>query len=439
MLYSPHFLKQLFHNTRRTVAKHWLNMIPATQIALTGSFGKTTTTNIIYKLLCEIYPLNKISVTDINLDTTFNVPITALKIKPWTKVALFELGVDHVNEMGQHLEIVQPIIAIITGITPVHTDSEHFGSLENLIKEKRKLIEALPKNGYAILNYDDENVRAMSKHTKAKILWYGSDPKKCDLWTTNVKITLSDASFNLHSKPNIFFPSLTPNFPSTSLKASYLLTTKLIGLHHTHTIMASVLTMIALSKITQQSISFDSLIKVIKTIAPLQGRMNLEKGPLGTTVLNDSLRANPASTVSGLKTLSEFDIGTHRKFAILAEMGELQDPKTEHEKIGQLITKLKIDYLVAIGPWQQYTADFAIKNQMPSNRVLWAKNVQSAATILKPLIKSGDLIYLKGSLLRHVNRILLLLDGKTIGCQAVLCPFYHPCEKCQYLKKGFNQ
>ncbi|PIV62176.1 hypothetical protein COS12_03285 [Candidatus Roizmanbacteria bacterium CG01_land_8_20_14_3_00_33_9] len=439
MLYSPHFLKQLFHNTRRTVAKHWLNMIPATQIALTGSFGKTTTTNIIYKLLCEIYPLNKISVTDINLDTTFNVPITALKIKPWTKVALFELGVDHVGEMSKHLEIVHPQIAIITGITPVHTDKEHFGSLENLIKEKRKLLEALPENGYAILNYDDEIVRSMAKHTKAKILWYGSDPKKCDLWTTNVKITLSGTSFNLHSKPNIFFPSLTPNFPSTSLKASYLLTTKLIGLHHTHTIMASVLTMIALSKITQQSISFDSLIKVIKTIAPLQGRMNLEKGPMGTIVLNDSLRANPASTASGLKTLSGFNIGNHRKFAVLAEMGELQKPQIEHEKIGELIAKLKIDYLVSIGPWQKYTANLAIKNNMQKDKVFWVKDVQTAAQILRPLIKPGDLIYLKGSLLRHVNRILLLLDGKEVGCRAVLCPFYHPCEKCQYLKKGFNQ
>jgi len=433
MSHQPNKLKQNFHNVRRFIAKNWLQIMPTTQIALTGSFGKTTTTNIIYKLLREILSSNKISVTDINLDTTYNVPITALKVKPWTKVALFELGVDHVNEMSQHLEIVHPNIAIVTGITPVHTDSEHFGSLENLIKEKRKLIEALPENGYAILNYDDEIVRSMAKHTKAKILWYGSNSKTCDLWIDqdSVKLDLKGLCFKL------FFSKNLNKLFLTNYNHFQLITTSLIGLHHTHTIMASLLTIIALSKITKQSILFDDLIKVIKTIIPLQGRMSLENGPMGTTILNDSLRANPASTASGLKTLSEFEIGSHRKFAVLAEMGELQDSKTEHEKIGQLIAKLKIDYLIAIGPWQKYTANQAVKNGMPQNNVYWTKDVQSAATILKPLIKSGDLIYLKGSLLRHVNRILLLLDGKTVGCQAILCPFYYPCEKCQYLKDGY--
>lgn len=432
MSHKSSFSKQLFHFSRRAIAKHWLSLIPATQIALTGSFGKTTTTNIIYTLLKELYQSNQIIVTDINLDTTYNVPITALKAKPWTKVALFELGVDHVNEMSQHLEIVNPKIAIITGITPVHTDSEHFGSIENLIKEKRKLIESLPQNGYAILNYDDEIVRSMAKYTKAKILWYGSDSNHCNVWFDNLRIKLSGTSFSLHTNLH------STGAVECGLLNQYKISTKLIGKHHPYTIMASILTLIALQQTTAILIDYSHMINVIKQIVPLLGRMNLEKGPMGTTVLNDSLRANPASTASGLKTLSEFEIGNNRKFAVLAEMGELMDPKTEHEKIGKLIAKLKIDYLISIGPWQKYTAEQSIKNGMQKNKVFWTKDVQSAATILKPLIKSGDLIYLKGSLLRHVNRILLLLEGKKVDCQKVICPFYHLCEKCKYLVNGYK-
>lgn len=433
MSHKSSFPKQLFHNTRRTIAKHWLNLMPAIQIALTGSFGKTTTTNIIYTLLEELYAPNKISVTDINLDTTYNVPITALKVKLWTKVALFELGVDHVGEMSKHLEIVHPQIAIITGITPVHTDAEHFRSLENLIKEKRKLVEALPRNGYAILNYDDGIVRSMAKYTKAKILWYGTDSTHCHFWFDNLKIQLNGTSFTLHTALQ------STEAVECGLSSQCKISTKLIGKHHSYTIMASILTLIALQQTTAIQIEYNHIINVIKQITPLLGRMSLEKGPMGTTVLNDSLRANPASTASGLKTLSEFNIGNHRKFAVLAEMGELQDPKTEHEKIGELIASLNIDYLVSIGPWQKYTANKAIKNGMKKDKVFWTKDVQSAATILKPLIKPGDLIYLKGSLLRHVNRILLLLDGKKVSCHAIVCPFYHPCEKCEYLKRGFSQ
>ena len=113
--------------------------MPAIQIAVTGSQGKTNTARMIGETLKTI---GKTVVTDIDLDTVYNVPITALKIAPWTDFAVFELGIDHQKEMNLHLQIVKPKIAIVTGISSVHTDKEHLGSLENLIFEKRKLLEA---------------------------------------------------------------------------------------------------------------------------------------------------------------------------------------------------------------------------------------------------------------------------------------------------------
>ena len=200
-MYQPSFIKKLYHQTRRFLAKNWLQFCHPTQIAITGSQGKTNTSQTLAKVLFKIAST---VVTDINLDTTFNVPITALKVTPWIKYAVFELGVDHIGEMEKHLEIVKPKIGVITGISPVHTDREHFDSLENLIKEKRKLIENLPdekSGGVAILNYDDENVRAMAPFTKAKVIFYGSDKKNCHYFfdKNSVKVTLNDTSFKLFS------------------------------------------------------------------------------------------------------------------------------------------------------------------------------------------------------------------------------------------------
>lgn len=413
MTYKPSPLKQIFHNTRRFLAKYWLALQPTTQIAITGSQGKTNTTRILATVLSFFAPT---VVTDVNLDTIYNVPITALKVMPWTKFVIFELGIDHPGEMDLHLEIAQPKIAIVTGISPVHTDREHLGSLENLIKEKRKLIEALPENGYAILNWDDENVRNMATFTKAKVLKYGS-VKDCDVWFENIKVSLDGTEFKLFVKAKI--PILNDlrgaqNEQSEDEHAhgvknavsSFVTKIRLIGKHHAQNIMAAYL----VAKIV--GLPKNLFLESITSLTPLPGRMSVETGPLGTTVINDALRANPASTTSGLQTLSEIDYKKGKKIAVLAEMGELAHPEEEHKKLGKLLANLKIDYVVGIGPLQKYVVEEAIENGFAKNNIYLAKDVYEAANFLKNIIKKGDLIYLKGSLYRHVERVLQILDGK---------------------------
>jgi len=380
MTYQPPFYKQIFHSFRRLLAQHWLSFQPALQIALTGSHGKTNTTNVLTKVLETIGNTVR---TDLNLDTTYNVPITALKIMQWTNFAVFELGVDRENDMDVALEIVKPKIGIVTGIAPVHTDQEHLGSLINVIKEKLKLIEALPKDGYTILNYDDKNVRDMAPFTKTQIIWYGTDKSKCDVWVDpkSVKVSLSGTAFEL-------FSNLTQ---STGLTIS----TRLIGKHHIYTVMAVYSTLQAIKKLKNVTITIEQFSEIIKTIEPLPGRMSVEKGPMETILLNDSLRANPSSTKSGLETVSEISYNEGRKIAVLGEMGELEKPEEEHKKIGKLIGKLDIDYLISIGSLQKFVVEEAVKSGMRKQNIFLAKDVYEGAHYLKKILNNGDLIYLK--------------------------------------------
>jgi len=328
-------------------------------------------------------------------------------VMPWTKYAVFELGIDKLGEMDTHLQIVKPTITIVTGISPVHTDAEHLGSFENLIKEKQKLIEALPKNGIAILNWDDESVKAMAFHTQAKVLWFGTDPTHCDVWCDETKLSLVGTETKFHDG-----------------EQSFTVQTGLIGKQHVYNIMVGYL----VSKIIDLDRS--DFLQVIQNLRPLTGRMSVESGPLGTTILNDSLRANPTSTAFGLNTLSEIPHDKGRKIAVLAEMGELEKPEEEHRKIGGLVARLKIDYLISIGPMQKFVAEEAIKNGMNRDMVFSVTDVFEAADVLKKIVKENDLIYLKGSLLRHVERVLLILEGKKVGCHTVVCHFYHHCSQC---------
>lgn len=420
--------KQSLHQVRRLLAKIWLHLNPqVTIIGITGSYGKTNTTRAIAQVLSEKYEdstsqsgeksrCNKTLQTDLNLDTIYNLPITILKLRPWHRFLVLEYGVDHVREMDFHLGLVKPKIGVLTGITPVHSDPELLGSLEGVIKEKGKLLEALPKKGLAILNGDDKHVWGMAKKTQAKVFWYGTDRSQSDWWAEKIKVDFSGTSFWL----------------GQGQKRKVRVKTGLVGQHFVHACLAAAI-------IGQQAgLTWKQIQKGLARLKPLRGRLSIEEGPKGSILLNDALRANPASTVVGLQTLA--DLPTKgKRIAVLGEMGELgTSAKKSHQEIGQKAAELKIDRLVSVGPLQKLTAKEAIKSGMKKENVFWVQNVHQAAEVLKKILKKGDLVYLKGSLLRHLERVILLLKGGKVGCQVVSCEVYNQCLDCKYLKTGLN-
>ncbi|MCS6956622.1 MAG: UDP-N-acetylmuramoyl-tripeptide--D-alanyl-D-alanine ligase [Patescibacteria group bacterium] len=406
MSYQPQGLKKIYHQTRRLIAKKWLSFFHPLQIGITGSQGKTSVTQTLAKILKNDGPT---IATDTNLDTNFNVPITALKVKPWTKYVVWELGVDHIGEMDKHLEIAKPKIGIITGISPVHTDKEHFGSIDNLIKEKRKLIENLPnKKGVAILNWDDENVRKMTPFTKAGIFFYGTDKKNCQVYfdPKKIKITIQGTEFILKYK-----------------NKNYKFKTKLIGRHHSYNFSAIFSCLINIFNNPKKA--YFLIKKTLKSLKPLRGRMSIEKGPLKTLILNDSLRANPKSTEEGIKTFYEIPYKKGRKIAVLGVMGELYDPVLEHKKTAKTLIEFQPNIIIGVGNHRKYTINEAINLGFPKNNIFYADDVFEAAKILKNILKPGDLIYLKSSLLRNLWRIIKILKNESICCNNELCSYDH--------------
>lgn len=405
--------KQPFHTLRRHLAKNWLKLFPRLKIvAITGSYGKTNTTRAITQVLSQKY---KTLQTDINLDTIYNLPITILKVRPWHQALVLECGVDHRGEMDKHLSLFKPQIAVLTGISPVHAEADLLGSLEGIMEEKGKLIEALPKNGWAILNHDDILVREMANKTRAQIIWYGTD-KSCDFWADEIEVSFFGTSFKLYAS----------KFGLNGVKVK----TGLLGKHFVHE--ALVATAVGLI----YGLTVDQIKKGMGELKPLPGRLSLEKGPLGTMLLDDHLRANPASTRAGLETLVTLPY-QGRKIAVLGEMGELgRYAKSEHRNLGKFVAGLNLDFLVSVGPLQKLTTEEAQNSGMEKSRVFWAKDVHQAAVVLRKILKAGDLWYLKGSLLKHLERIIFLLKGRKVSCKLISCHVYEQCLACPNLQKG---
>lgn len=379
-------MKLFFHEVRRFLAKIWLLLHRKVDvIGITGSYGKTNVATAITAVLSKKF---KTLQTDLNLDTRYNIPITVLKVSSHRKLVL-EYGVNKKGEMDYHLFVAKPKIAVITGISPVHADREHLGSLENIIKEKSKLAAAVPKNGWVVINWEDQNARKIADLATGNIMFYGRNRHKCNLWASHIKVDFKGTAFKIY-------------FQGQSHKVKI----PLIGKHHVYTALAA--TAVGLLS----GLKWREIYSGLATLRPLEGRGNIIPGPKGTIILNDSRRANPASSIAGLQTLA--DLSAKRKIAVLGEMGELGKYEEEgHRAVGAKAAETKPDYLICVGPAAKYIADEARKG-MRKDRVIWSKDVFEAAGVLTGILQKGDLWYLKGSLLKHLERIPLILEGKDV-------------------------
>jgi len=273
------------------------------------------------------------------------------------------------------------------------------------------LIDSLPSDGLAIFNYDDEVVRKIGEEYIGRKIFYGTK-KEADIFASDIKITTTGTSFKLiYSGENRMRED-----------DDKIVETKLLGYPAVYSCLAAWI----IGK--ELKIGEDKILQRLRNLSPLKGRFSIEQGPVETVLVNDALRANFASTISGLKSFARF---SGRKIAVLGEMGEIGEKGEEiHRRVGKEVSDLKLDILVGVGPLVKFTVEEAKKSGMKSNSLFWVKNVEEAAEILKKVLKKDDLLYLKGSLLKHLERIIFLLNGEKIDCKKVSCGRYSSCSTC---------
>lgn len=390
--------KKPVHLTRQLAAKSYLKTLSGVDvIGITGSVGKTLTQNAIASVLSQKF---KVVVGEENLDPTFRIPKTILNLKPWDQKIILEYGVEHPGDMDHYLTVAQPKIAVVTAITPTHT--KYFKDIEGVYAEKSKLIKSLPKDGEAILNADDKLVAQMANLTKAKINWFGKNSKdgvKISHFTQNLK----GSKFRLHYKGQ---------------KAS--VSWKIVGEHQLTSAYAAAAVGIS------SGLTIKQIAKGLTLLKPPLHRLNVITRK-DFTILDDTYNASPKAMAEALKTLAVLGRG-QKKFAVLGEMKDLGvSSDDEHQKIGELVTKSKINFLVTLGKTAGIIAKSAKKNKF-KGKIFEVKSTGDATSNLKKNAIKNSVILIKGSRHAHLERIVNALLGKStqINC-------YH-CGKLEYEK-----
>jgi UDP-N-acetylmuramoyl-tripeptide--D-alanyl-D-alanine ligase len=382
---------QALHATARVRTQRQQN---TTLIGITGSNGKTSTKDAAAAVLGRKAPTLK---TYASYNSEIGYPLTLLRLEPGHRYAVLEMGAQWVGELTWLCNtIARPDWAILTNVGAAHL--EYFGSQERVAIAKSELVQALPAEGIAILNYDDSNVRSMSEKTQARVLYYGLGEGAHVRGSNIGGDTLRGRHFTLSYQDQQVDIQL-----------------RLPGEHGVTIALAAAAAGCA------AEMSLQDICMALEALSPARGRGEIKPGPNGSTLIDDTYNANRQSIIAITQAMQ----ATHlvdgaRRWAVLGDIFELgRFARAEHRLSGEALTGV-VDYLVAIGDEARYYVEGAIRSSMPAENVYYfdadiengpeleaAKH--AAADLLKKEVKSADLVLLKGSRGMHMETMLDML------------------------------
>lgn len=280
-------------------------------IGITGSFGKTSIKNIIGAVLSETEPT---LITPESYNTPMGLTITINNyLTPLYTNFIAEMGAYYEGEIKELCDMVNPKIGIVSSVGPQHLET--FKTIETITKTKMELVEALPENGLAILNYDNEYIKNYKIKNKVQVKWYSLENKDADIYGYDIKYKMGIMEFKVLVNEN-----------------EYSISTKLLGRHNVENILAAIL--VALNK----NISMEKIIKSIGLLKPIKNRLELQKVNSEFYVLNDAFNSNPVGIYEALNILNSFE--NMKKILItpgLIDLGVMME--SFHEQLGEDLEK----------------------------------------------------------------------------------------------------
>ena len=367
-------LKALQH-----IARFWRRKMAVDVIGITGSVGKSTSKELVAEVLNQRYSTLK---NKGNLNNEIGLPLTLLSLTSGHQKAVLEMGFYVPGEIAFLCEIAKPLVGVITNIGTVH--AERAGTQEQIARGKAELIQALPEDGFAILNNDDPWVRPMAEQTAAHVFTYGMT-EEAHLWADSVEgLGLEGIRFCLHYRDEVLY-----------------LRVPLIGHHSVQTALRA--TAIGLVN----GLTWQEIIAGLRSLST-QLRLISARSEQGALLLDDSYNASPESMLSALNLLDEL---SGRKVAVLGDMLELGQYEWKgHEMVGIRASEV-VDALVTVGERGRMIAAAACRAGLPASVITETQTVEEAIEWLQGYLTADDVVLVKGSHGMRMERITAALEA----------------------------
>lgn len=357
---------------KESYVKDAMNMLSARpdliRIGITGSYGKTSVKNIVHALVSEEYYAY---MTPHSYNNLMGLTLSIrTELKPLHQIFIAEMGADHVGEIERLSKFIQPSMAIITAVGPQHLST--FGTQENILKEKLRLVENLPFHGIAILNYDNALIRSYQIQNPCTVITYGIHEKDVDVRATHITYAKTGSHFTVVMKDT-----------------SYEVETILLGEHNVLNILS------AIAAATALHIPQAEIITAIKRLRYVEHRLEVRNMGL-YHLLDDAYNSNPSGAKYALDVLAQME-GT--RFLLTPGFLDLGDKKAEAHCTYAKQMMSCADVIILIGPTQTRDIyDTLLKEGYPLDHLHMTSTTKEAFTLLHKLVKKGDTALIENDL-----------------------------------------
>jgi len=350
-----------------------------TVVGITGSQGKTSTKDLLSQVLATA---GATVATAGNLNNEIGVPLTCCRADANTRFLVCEMGARGLGNIAYLCSIAQPSIGVVLNVGTAHIGE--FGSQDLIARSKGELVEALPTTGSAVLNADDEAVRAMAGRTRASVLTYGAAP--------DADVRVGDLRLGADG---------TPAFTLHTAARGERVRLGLLGAHQATNAAAAAAAALA------AGLDLSAIAAALGSARSLSAwRMEHQVRPDGVIVVNDAYNANPDSMRSALETIATMAAARPgRAVAVLGEMLELGDAaRTEHEAVGRLAAEAGLT-VIAVGDGARGIHDGAVAIRGESDTILAVEGHDDAIAWLDAHLQPGDLVLVKASRAAGLERV----------------------------------
>lgn len=344
-------------------------------IGITGSYGKTSTKNVLYTMLSKDF---NVLMTPESFNTKMGLTRTIREhLKPTHQILIAEMGAKEVGDIKELCDFVKPTYGIITSIGPQHLDT--FKTFENIIWTKGELFRHLQPGGIAIVNVDDENVRNLQLRDDVTSIRYSATDDLTlspDYHIEAISVGSAGSSFTL---------------VQTKTGKKIRLSTKLLGSHNLSNVVAGIA--VAL----QLGVSFDRLSTMTSDLKPVLHRLSTRRVNDQYTILDDAFNSNPVGSKMALDVLKNY--AGNKKIIITPGMIELGDQAYAlNKKFGEYIADV-CDFVILVGKKQtQPIQDGLIEKGYDSKKLYVASHLKDGFAKLNEIVSLNDVVLIENDL-----------------------------------------
>ncbi|MEM9104264.1 MAG: UDP-N-acetylmuramoylalanyl-D-glutamyl-2,6-diaminopimelate--D-alanyl-D-alanine ligase [Pseudomonadota bacterium] len=342
-------------------------------VAVTGSVGKTTTKEMLRQVLGA---QGKVHASVASFNNHWGVPLTLARMPQDTMYGVFEIGMNHPDEIRPLVKLVRPHVAIVTAIAAAHLG--HFKNLAGIAAAKAEIFEGVAQGGFALINRDSEKFAQLRKAAAAcdipNIYAFG-EHKQSDirLLTWQALDNGSEASVDVLGQTCRF----NINLP---------------GRH----IVQNALAVAGAAKLVGADL--DRVGMALQNLEAAKGRgtrYQLQTGDGTFTLIDESYNANPASMRAGIELLRDTPVSEGgRRIAVLGDMLELGSFSQKlHTELKDTLTKARIDIALLGGP-EIAALDGVLEDTLEHRH---EAKVEALEPVLLDTVKAGDAVMIKSS------------------------------------------